>query len=500
MGQLNHPLLLAGHIEFVGYCENTIEKFAAQPSTPISLKHLINFGKHGRNKGEQEEGEKLLKSGNFLRTELPTRLSHRLRDLQELPYVVASNPRIEHVYQLYLEAFEAIRRFPVIKTLEDNDKFCAFMQSTLNRHRVVIPDLAIGICETSPHHLGSREVDRIMMRMLRSRLSRRVITEQHIALTHQLRDRQRTGKHAIDLDRYVGVVDTRIRLIDVVKRCTELIKGRGGPEALVEIKVEGKGVENEFAYIPEHLEWVIFIRERCDCLLCIPNLHINRLCHLRFMLFELLKSAAHSTVVNLGAAAASSHPITITISHQPRDVSIRISDQAGGIPPYGGLPPTEQDTLLRSYSTSPDVVIPIANSQRLDLFTFAHMRRFYQHHLHANGQGTTSDETQGEAEEGRKKKPVEGIEALRAVERLEGTVAEQLKRHRARASTESEEDGVEEEENDEEMMQDAQMKSGIGLPLAKMFAEYFSGSLEIFTVQGYGSDAWLKIPKFGNAT
>ncbi|SCZ90366.1 BZ3500_MvSof-1268-A1-R1_Chr1-3g01944 [Microbotryum saponariae] len=449
---------------------STIEKFAAQRSTPISLKHLINFGKHGRNKGEQEEGEKLLKSGNFLRTELPTRLSHRLRDLQELPYVVASNPRIEHVYQLYLEAFEAIRRFPVIKTLEDNNKFCAFMQSTLNRHRVVIPDLAIGICETSPHHLGPREVDRIMTRMLRSRLSRRVITEQHIGLTHQLRDRQRTGKHAIDLDRYVGVVDTRIRLIDVVKRCTELIKGRGGPEALVEIKVEGKGVEDEFAYIPEHLE---------------------------FMLFELLKSAAHSTIVNLGAEAASSHPITITISHQPRDVSIRISDQAGGIPPYGGLPPTEQDILLRSYSTSPDVVIPVANSQRLDLFTFAHMRRFYQHHLLA-------DEQQGstrEVEEGRKKKPVEGIEALRAVGQLEGTVAEQVKRHRARASSQSqEEDGKEAEENDEEMMQDAQMKSGIGLPLARMFAEYFSGSLEIFTVQGYGSDAWLKIPKFGNAS
>lgn len=41
-----------------------------------------------------------------LRTELPTRLSHRLRDLQQLPYVVASNPHIANVYELYLEAFE----------------------------------------------------------------------------------------------------------------------------------------------------------------------------------------------------------------------------------------------------------------------------------------------------------------------------------------------------------------------------------------------------------
>lgn len=33
---------------------------------PISLKHLINFGKGGRNKGEKEEAEKLLKGGNFV--------------------------------------------------------------------------------------------------------------------------------------------------------------------------------------------------------------------------------------------------------------------------------------------------------------------------------------------------------------------------------------------------------------------------------------------------
>lgn len=41
-----------------------------------------------------------------LRTELPTRLSHRLRDLQSLPFIVVSHPRLEHVYDMYLEAFE----------------------------------------------------------------------------------------------------------------------------------------------------------------------------------------------------------------------------------------------------------------------------------------------------------------------------------------------------------------------------------------------------------
>jgi hypothetical protein len=47
-----------------------------------------------------------MKDYEQLRTELPTRLSHRLRDLQSLPFGVASHPRIEHVMELYLEAFE----------------------------------------------------------------------------------------------------------------------------------------------------------------------------------------------------------------------------------------------------------------------------------------------------------------------------------------------------------------------------------------------------------
>lgn len=50
------------------YQNRAVELFAAKPSTPISLKHLINFGKYGRNKGEKEEGEKLLKGGNFVST------------------------------------------------------------------------------------------------------------------------------------------------------------------------------------------------------------------------------------------------------------------------------------------------------------------------------------------------------------------------------------------------------------------------------------------------
>jgi len=110
-------------------------------------------------------------------------------------------------------------------------------------------------------HLPAAALDRIMLRMLRSRISRRVITEQHIALTQQFRDRQRDAKGKgralsdADAARHVGIVDTRLNARDVVLLCRGVMKELGGPAAQVPIVVEGH-TDQTFAYISEHLECV----------------------------------------------------------------------------------------------------------------------------------------------------------------------------------------------------------------------------------------------------
>lgn len=75
------------------------------------------------------------------------RLAHRLRDIQQLPYVVVSNPHLSLVYELYYKAFERFRVVPEIKTLEDNDEFCDILRTTLKEHLVAIPKLAMGVLE-----------------------------------------------------------------------------------------------------------------------------------------------------------------------------------------------------------------------------------------------------------------------------------------------------------------------------------------------------------------
>jgi pyruvate dehydrogenase kinase 2/3/4 len=42
------------------------------------------------------------------------------------------------------------------------------------------------------------------------------------------------------------------------------------------------------------------------------------------------------------------------------------------------------------------------------------------------------------------------------------------------------------------------LRLGMGLPLSRMYAEYWAGSLELHSLEGYGVDAFLQISKLGN--
>lgn len=42
------------------------------------------------------------------------------------------------------------------------------------------------------------------------------------------------------------------------------------------------------------------------------------------------------------------------------------------------------------------------------------------------------------------------------------------------------------------------LKLGMGLPMSKIYAEYWAGSLEVHSLEGYGCDAFLQISRLGN--
>ena len=42
------------------------------------------------------------------------------------------------------------------------------------------------------------------------------------------------------------------------------------------------------------------------------------------------------------------------------------------------------------------------------------------------------------------------------------------------------------------------LRLGIGLPMSRVYAEYWAGSLELHNLEGYGVDAFLQLSKLGN--
>lgn len=87
--------------------------------------------------------------------------------MQSLPYVVIKNSHMSHVYGLYYEAFDVLRRVPEIKSIKENDAYCKIVQDTLREHLSVIPRLVMGVLECVDA-LHPEATDVLMTTLLRS--------------------------------------------------------------------------------------------------------------------------------------------------------------------------------------------------------------------------------------------------------------------------------------------------------------------------------------------
>ncbi|KAF2703010.1 alpha-ketoacid dehydrogenase kinase [Pleomassaria siparia CBS 279.74] len=387
---------------------------------PISLRQLTFFGR-------SLTESRLLDSANYCRLELPTRIAHRLRDIQTLPYVVVANPHLAHTYELYLRAFERFRRFPEIRSLEDNDKWCKVLEDTLKEHATVIPRLAIGVLEVRGL-MKPDETDKFMTTMLRSRISRRVIAEQHLALTETFNSPWHfpSAQPVHDPNaEAIGEIFLRCNAREIVERCgkttQELVKrAYGSPSNIPDINISGH-LDATFPYILSHLEYIIG---------------------------ELLRNSIQAVIEQRKFNDAKPPPIQVLICETPQHVIIRISDQGGGIP---------------------NEILP---------------------HLWSFSRGPRRERR---------------LENLARVPKLLGTMQElqvpdepeeMLQKHGKKSKYSD--SGLHHGSLSSLTSRPPDLRLGIGLPMSRVYSEYWAGSLEIHSLEGFGVDAFLQISKLGN--
>ncbi|KAL5198014.1 hypothetical protein ABZP36_001526 [Zizania latifolia] len=345
-----------------------VGRWGSMKQTGVSLRYMMEFGSRPTERN-------LLLSAQFLHKELPIRIARRALELESLPFGLSNKPAILKVRDWYLDSFRDIRYFPDVRSRNDQLAFTQMIKMIKVRHNNVVPTMALGVqqlkkeqCRTRKIPSGFEEIHEFLDRFYMSRIGIRMLIGQHVAL------------HDPDPQPgVIGLINTKLSPIQVAQAASEDARAVCLREygSAPDINIYGDPVFT-FPYVSSHL-------------------------HL--MLFELVKNSLRAVQEQYMNSDKDVPPVRIIVADGAEDVTIKVSDEGGGIP-RSGLP----RIFTYLYSTA-------QNPPDLD-------------------------------------GPNEGV-----------TMA----------------------------------GYGYGLPISRLYARYFGGDLQMISMEGYGTDAYLHLSRLGDS-
>ncbi|EFP81263.2 uncharacterized protein PGTG_06884 [Puccinia graminis f. sp. tritici CRL 75-36-700-3] len=206
----------------------------------VSLDRLMRFGT------PPLSPSKLIESAELTRQELIQRIQRRVNAHLSLPYLPASNPHIKQVMSIYRRSFEEINSLPPIRTVEDNAALLQALVTMVDDATDVIGMFATGFKE-SKRYLSEEQISSFLNRAIQSRISIRLIAEQHLSLSK--------AEHSPSPSR-TGIVDKKMNLKktleSVLQFAAELCEGTFG--IAPEWRLSGE-VEAEVCFVEMHVSW-----------------------------------------------------------------------------------------------------------------------------------------------------------------------------------------------------------------------------------------------------
>ncbi|KAG0566085.1 hypothetical protein KC19_7G037300 [Ceratodon purpureus] len=282
---------------------------------------------------------------------------------------------LQQVRDWYVASFKDLRNFPDIQTIDDEKRFTGLITRVKARHNEVMPTMAMGIQELK-EDLGRKvglnelpEIHDFLDRFYMSRIGIRMLIGQHVALHNTPPN-----------PGYIGLICKNVSPVVVAQNAIDDARSACMRTYGSAPEVHVYGDPNfSFAYVPTHLHQ---------------------------MLFELVKNSLRAVQERFEDATHEPPPIRIVVADGIEDVTIKISDEGGGIP-RSGL----QKIWTYLYSTAKNPVIL----------------------------------------------------------------------------------GREDHE-----MPNVMAGYGYGLPISRLYARYFGGDLQVISMEGYGTDAYLHLNRLGN--
>uniref|UniRef100_A0A0D6R2I0 Protein-serine/threonine kinase n=1 Tax=Araucaria cunninghamii TaxID=56994 RepID=A0A0D6R2I0_ARACU len=345
-----------------------IYRWSLMKQTGVSLKYMMDFGSHPNENN-------LLLAAQFLHKELPVRLAHRVAELENLPHGLSAKAGVLKVRDWYVDSFRDLRNFPEIQDSKDELRFTELINQIKMRHNNVMPTMALGIQELK-EDLGRKqglnelpEIHQFLDRFYMSRIGIRMLIGQHVAL-HEPNP----------LPGYVGLICTKVSPVKVAQIAIDDARSACMRTYGTSPEVHVYGDPSlSFAYVPTHLH---------------------------HMVFELVKNSLRAVQERYMDSDHECPPVRVVVADGLEDVTIKISDEGGGIP-RSGLPKIW--TYFYSTAQTPALYGP-------------------------------------------------------QIQEMSWVMA----------------------------------GYGYGLPISRLYARYFGGDLQIISMEGYGTDAYMHLNRLGN--
>ena len=217
-----------------------------------------------------------------------------------------------------MESFTELRSFPPVRDAADEQAFTSLLRSIYARHANVVPVMAMGVAELKAElnaaaaanrrgfaasvtraEVDMPEIHSFLDGFYLSRIGIRILIGQHIAL------------HEPPRPDYIGLVCTRCSPVRVARDAIDDARAMCAREygSAPAVDVYGDPAFT-FAYVPSHLH---------------------------HMLFELVKNSLRAVTDRFEESDADPPPVRLVVAEGDEDVTLKVSDEGGGIP-RSGLP------------------------------------------------------------------------------------------------------------------------------------------------------------------
>jgi len=284
---------------------DTLHRVAStQKPTPVSLQNLYHFGKIAAKDPQQR-----LRNAQFLHSELQVRIAQRVMELERLPLGLTQTKHVQDVIGWFTSYFHMMRGSAYPTDEAGEEVFTNVLKEVLQDHNSVVETMARGALEVKGRHdFGVAEqetMNAVLTRFYLARIGLRFLIEHHI-------------QSRFPREGFAGIIQSKCSPLECVQKaaqeasliCTHHL-GDAPEYDIVQVARDGTrrrpgdpGKDIVFTYVPGHIMYIIT---------------------------EVMKNASRATVEEHVKRSGRLPAIKVIIVDGSTDVTIRISDEGGGI-------------------------------------------------------------------------------------------------------------------------------------------------------------------------